>query len=74
MAGPTSTTSGSPTARFLGSAPALTCKMKQINSGISHLRGCLSGKKSTRASFTKILANYTSEESFLTAVYDKNII
>ena len=27
----------------------------------------------TRASFTKILANYTSEESLITAVYDKNI-
>ena len=26
------------------------------------------------ASFTKILANYNSEESLITAVYDKNII
>ena len=27
-----------------------------------------------RASFTKMLANYTSEESLITGVYDKNII
>ena len=35
----------------------------------------LLGKKiRTRASFTKMLANYTSEESLITGVYDKNII
>ena len=32
------------------------------------------GKIRTRASFLKIPANYTSRESSLTAVYDKNII
>ena len=28
----------------------------------------------TRASFTKILANYASEESLIIAVYDKNVM
>ena len=31
-------------------------------------------KLRTRASFSKLLANYTSEESLINAVYDKNII
>ena len=41
----------------------------------SHLRGCPSGKKiHRRACFTKILTNYTLEESLLSAVYDENRI
>ena len=31
-------------------------------------------KLRTRTSFSKLLANYTSEESLINAVYDKNII
>ena len=38
------------------------------------LRGVLREKICTRASFTKILTNYTSEESLITAHCDKNII
>lgn len=36
--------------------------------------GCPSEEIRTRASFDKIQANYTLEESITTAVYDKNII
>ena len=36
--------------------------------------GVLREKIRMRATFTKILANYTSEESLINAVYDKKII
>ena len=36
--------------------------------------GILQEKIRTRTIFTKILANYTSEESLITAVYDENMI
>ena len=42
--------------------------------GREPIKGCTSGKICTRASFTKILTNYTSEESLITAHCDKNII
>ena len=47
---------------------------------VCHLRllptfvGVPRGKNCTRASFTKILANYISEESLIAAAYDKNIV
>ena len=37
----------------------------------SHLRVSLGKNFRTRASFTKFLAKYTSEESLITAIYDK---
>ena len=40
---------------------------------VTSLRGCPLGKIRTRASFTKILANYISEESLIHTDYDKNI-
>ena len=46
---------------------------RQVVKVTSRLRGCPSEKIRTRTSFTKILANYTSEESLITVVYDENL-
>ena len=49
----------------------MACSLFKVT---SHIRGYPSEKKiRRRASFSKILANRTSEENLINAVYEKNL-